>query len=72
MSDNYGHNVMEGELYFRGNYLQLVRLKKISNKQFKIIEKDVIISHEEIFEHLLTYKKILLLLLTIIGFSGTS
>ena len=32
---------MEGELCFRGNYLQLVRSKKISNKQFKIIKKDV-------------------------------
>ena len=42
---------MEGELYFRGNYIQLVRPKKISNKQFKIIEKeDVIISPEEVFE----------------------
>ena len=50
MSDNYGHNIMEGELYFRGNYLQLVRSKKISNKQFKIIEKDVIISPAEVFE----------------------
>ena len=50
MSDNYGHNVMEGELYFRRNYLQLVRSKKISNKQFKIIEEDVIISSEEVFE----------------------
>ena len=50
MSDNYGHNIMEGELYFRGNYLQLVRSKKISNKQVKIIEKDVIISPEEVFE----------------------
>ena len=51
MSDNYGHNIMEGELY-----LQLVRSKKISNKQFKIIEKDVIISPEEVFETL-TYKR---------------
>ena len=66
MSDNYGHNIMEGELYFRGNYLQLVRSKKISNKQFKIIEKDVIISPEEVLKHLLTYKKILQWLLTII------
>ena len=46
MSDNYGHNIMEGELYFRGNYLQLVR----SNKQIKVVEKDVIISPEEVFE----------------------
>ena len=37
---------MEGELYFRGNYLQLVR----SNKQIKVVEKDVIISPEEVFE----------------------
>ena len=50
MSDNYGHNIMQGEFYFRGNYFQLVRSKKISNKQFKIIEKDVIISPEEVFE----------------------
>ena len=41
---------MEGELDFRGNYLQLVRLKKISNKQFEITEKNVIISPEEVFE----------------------
>ena len=41
---------MEGELYSRGNYLRLVRSKKISNNQFKIIEKDVIISPEEVFE----------------------
>ena len=40
MSDNYGHNIQ----------LQLVRSKTISNEQFKIIEKDVIISPEEIFE----------------------
>ena len=41
---------MEEELYFRGNFLRQVRSKKISNKQFKIIEKDVIISPEEVFE----------------------
>ena len=41
---------MEGELYFRGNCLQLVRSKNISGKQFKIIEIDVIISPEEVFE----------------------
>ena len=40
MSDNYGHNIQ----------LQLVRSKTISNEQFKIIEKDVIISPEEIFK----------------------
>ena len=41
---------MEGELYFQGNYLQLVRSKKISSKQFNIIKKDVIMSPEEVFE----------------------
>ena len=41
---------MEGKLYFGGNSLQLVRSKKASNKKFKIIEKDVIISPEEVFE----------------------
>ena len=41
---------MEVELYFRGNYLQLVRSKTISNKQFKIIEKALIVSPEEVFE----------------------
>ena len=50
MSYNYGHELMEGEFNFRGNYLQLVRSKKKSNKQFKIIEKDVIISPEEASE----------------------
>ena len=41
---------MEVELYFRGNYLQLVRSKKISNKQLKIIEKDITVSPEDVFE----------------------
>ena len=48
---------MKGELYFRGNYLQLVRSKKISNKQFKVIENDVIISSEEVFETYIDVQK---------------
>ena len=43
-------DIMEVELYFGGNYLQLVRSKKLSSKQFKITEKDVIISLKEAFE----------------------
>ena len=67
MSDNYGHNIMEGELYFRGNYLQLVRSKKISNKQFKIIEKDVIISPEEVFETFTDVQEDLAMALALVG-----
>ena len=48
---------MEGELYFRGNYLLLVRSKKLSNKQFKITEKDVIISPVEVFETFIDVKE---------------
>ena len=48
---------MERKLYFRGNYLQLVKSKKISNKQFKLIEKDVVISPEEVFKIFIDVQK---------------
>ena len=39
MSDNYGHNIMEGELYFRGNYLQPVRSKKYQISNSRLLKR---------------------------------
>ena len=39
MSDNYGHNIMEEELYFRGNYFQVVRSKKYQISYSRLLKR---------------------------------
>ena len=50
MSDTYGHKILAGEFYFCGNYLRLVRSRNISLQQFELINFDVLILPEEVFE----------------------
>ena len=51
MPDNYGHNIMEGGIVFSRKLSPASKVKKKkSNKQFRIIGKDVIISPEEVFK----------------------
>ena len=50
MSDSYGHKILAGEFYFCGNYLRLVRSRNISLQQFELINFDVLILPEEVFE----------------------
>ena len=50
LRDCYGHTVLDGEMFFTGKYPQKTRSKKINKKQFKIVEKDVYVTPDEIFE----------------------
>ena len=52
LRDCYGHTVLYGEMFFTGKYLQRLdkKKKKTNKKQFKILEKDVYVTPDEIFE----------------------
>lgn len=46
MADTYGHTLNSEEKYFRGKYLQKVRQRKSSKKQFLLINRDIVTSNE--------------------------
>ena len=50
MSDMYGHRISKGELYLRGNYLKVVRSKNMLLKKFEILNFEVLIPPDEVFE----------------------
>ena len=53
MSDMYGHRISKDELYLRGNYLKVVRLKNMLLKKIEILNYEVLIPPEEVLKHLL-------------------
>ena len=50
MTDTYGHTLNSGEKYFRGKYLQKVQSRKSNKKQFQLINRDVFVTPDEVFE----------------------
>ena len=50
MSGMYGHRILQGELYLRGNYFKVVRSKSILRKKFEILNYGVLIPPDEVFE----------------------
>ena len=50
MSGMYGHRISKGELYLRGNYLKVVRSKNVRWKKFEILNYEVLILPDEVFE----------------------
>ena len=50
MSDLYGHRISKGELHLRGNYLKVVRSKIMLWKKFEILNSQVLIAPDEVFE----------------------
>ena len=50
MPDMYGHRISKGELYLRGNYLKVARSKNILSKKFEILNYEVLIPLDEVFE----------------------
>ena len=46
----YGDRILKGELYLRGNYLKVVRSKNMLLKKFKILNYEVLIPPDEVFE----------------------
>lgn len=50
LSDAYGHIILPGTRYFKGNYLKSVRSKNISFKQFEILPTLIVLTPEEIYD----------------------
>ena len=50
MSDMYRHRISKGELYLRGNYLKVVRSKNMLLKKFEMLNYEVLIPPDEVFE----------------------
>ena len=50
MSDMYGHRISKGELYLRGNYLKVVISKNMPWKKFEILNYEVLIAPDEVFQ----------------------
>ena len=50
MSGIYGHRISRGELCLRGNYLKVVRSKNMLWKKLEILNYQVLIPPDEVFE----------------------
>ena len=50
MIDTYDHTLNSGEKYFQGKYLRKVRSRKSNKKQFQLINRDVFVTPDEVFE----------------------
>lgn len=50
MTNTYGHTMDSVEKYFWGKYLPKLRFKKSNKKQFQLINRDVLVTPNEIFE----------------------
>ena len=50
MSDMYGHRISKSELYLPGDYRKVVRSKNILLKKFEILNFEVLIPPDEVFE----------------------
>ena len=49
-SDEYGHKVVPGDLYLRGNYLKMVRSRSSKLCKFSVIPGDVLVLAGEVFD----------------------
>ena len=50
LRDRFGHVVLVGEPYFKGNYLQKIRSRNISKFQFKLLPNPVYIEPDEVYQ----------------------
>ena len=50
MSGIYRHRTLKGELYLRGNYLKVVRSKNMLWKKSEILNYEILITPDEVFE----------------------
>ena len=50
MSYLYEQRISKGELYLRGNYLKVVRSKNMLQEKFEILNYEVLIPPDEVFE----------------------
>ena len=52
MTDAYGHTLILGKKYFPEKYLQNVRSRKSNKKQFQLINRNVFVTPDQVFEAL--------------------
>ena len=50
MKDCYDHVMSVGDMFFRGNYLKLTRSRNPNFKQFQIIQREVLLSPDEVID----------------------
>ena len=50
ISDHYDHTIILSELFVKQNYLEHTKSKKLNKKQLTIIDYDVMITPDEVFE----------------------
>ena len=48
MKDCYDHVMSVGDMFFKGNYLKLTRSRNPNFKQFQIIQREVLLSPDEV------------------------
>ena len=50
LRDRFGHVVLVGEPYFKGNYLQKIHSRNISKFQFKLLSNPVYLEPDEVYQ----------------------
>ena len=50
LRDRFGHVVLVGEPYFKGNYLQKIRSRNISKFQFELLPNPVYLEPDEVYQ----------------------
>ena len=50
LRDRFGHVILVGEPYFKGNYLQKIRSRNISKFQFKLLPNPVYLEPDEVYQ----------------------
>ena len=50
MADTYDHTLNSGNKYFPGKYLRKVRSRKSNKKQFQLINRNVLVTPDEVPE----------------------
>ena len=50
ISDEYGHKILGGDLFLRGNYLQITRSRSSKLHKFKVLPGEVLVEASEVFE----------------------
>ena len=50
LKNHFGLVIYPGELYLKGNYLKLTRLKNIARKKFTLVPGDVVCKPDKVFD----------------------
>ena len=57
LSDPYGHFIVEGEKYFEGFYLKMVRSKNAKVKRFSMLPSKIYLAPDEIYDNYIDFNE---------------